>query len=270
MNVNKNINRNNDFFTDDYFRQKLALKNQLMKLTKSYPKTKKDNPNSAKFWDEKIIGNKQTVKIDPMTKDRINSTVKFIDKSSDKILDIGIGYGLIEEKINKTRKKIKLYGIDISNKGVNKAQKKHIGQFKVGSVLKIPFKNNFFDTITILEVLEHILPTDTFKAFKEIRRVLKTNAQLIISVPVNETYTESYNPNKHMRSYSEDLIKAELKIAGFEIKQIKRLYAFSKYYFLKNILRKVLINRWQPNVILINARKICPARTLLVGQSRRN
>lgn len=255
MKVNKNISQNN-FFSNDYLRQKFASTNQLNKLIKTYKKINKGNPNSAEFWNNEIITNEQENRIDPMTKDRIKSTIKFMKSTSRKVLDIGIGYGLIERMINKKRKKIQIFGIDISNKGVEKAQRKYTGGFKIGSILKIPFRNTFFDTVIVLEVLEHILSADTFKAYREIKRVLKKNGQLIISVPVNETYTEFYNPNRHMRSYSEDLIKAELEIAGFKIKKIKRLYAFSKFYFLKNILRRILINRWQPNVILINASKI--------------
>jgi hypothetical protein len=81
------------------------------------------------------------------------------------------------------------------------------------------------------------------------------NTDLVISVPVNEKYSNTCNPNGHMRRYSIELIKAELKIAGFKIIEIRTLIAFNKNYLLKKIIAKyILRNKWQPNVVIIKAK----------------
>jgi hypothetical protein len=80
---------------------------------------------------------------------------------------------------------------------------------------------------------------------------LKGRGQFIISVPVFEKYTLEFNPNRHMRAYTPELFLAELNIAGFKIEKVKELYAFSRFYLLKNLARKYFLkNRWKPNVIL--------------------
>ena len=61
------------------------------------------------------------------------------------------------------------------------------------------------------------------------------------------------NPNGHTRMYTEDLIKAELKIAGFSVLDFKTLYAFNNYYQVKKTISKIFRNRWQPNNIVLLA-----------------
>ena len=106
-----------------------------------------------------------------------------------------------------------------------------------------------------MEILEHLKASKTFKAFREIKRIMKSNGRLIISVPVFENYTVKYNPNKHMRSYTPALIKSELKLAGLSVLKEKHLYAFKNLYWIKDrIIRKIFKNKWKPNVIILLAK----------------
>jgi len=57
--------------------------------------------------------------------------------------------------------------------------------FVQGSVLDLPFEDGSFDNVVAMEVLEHV--TDPHRAFQEIRRVLKSDGRLVISVP-SETW----------------------------------------------------------------------------------
>ncbi len=61
------------------------------------------------------------------------------------------------------------------------------------------------------------------------------------------------NPNGHVRMYTQDLIKAELEIAGFNILAFKTLYAFNTHYMFKKIISKILRNKWIPNNIIVLA-----------------
>jgi 2-polyprenyl-3-methyl-5-hydroxy-6-metoxy-1,4-benzoquinol methylase len=87
-----------------------------------------------------------------------------------KILDIGCGAGYNLKNKN-------WYGIDVDKNAVKLA--KITGKAKYGSIFKIPFKNETFDGICCLEVVEHV--KDKKKAIKEIFRVLKYNGKVIVS-----------------------------------------------------------------------------------------
>jgi len=101
----------------------------------------------------------------------------FGDISGRKILDAGCAKGRFAKIL--AEKGAKVYGLDFSRKMIREARKtiKSV-EFKVGSLTKIPFEDNFFDFILCVEVLEHI--PDTEKAISEMGRVLKPNGKIII------------------------------------------------------------------------------------------
>jgi 2-polyprenyl-3-methyl-5-hydroxy-6-metoxy-1,4-benzoquinol methylase len=216
------------------------------------------NINSPKLWDRLLFGKRGLREKSPITNDRINEVLRMIENKRGRLLDVGFGQGFIEKRASKDR--FDLYGIEISQIAVKRVEATIDGNFKIGSILEIPFHNNFFDVVLVLEVLEHISPHNTFKGLKEVKRVLKNEGLLIVSVPLNEDLKEmceeGQNPNAHVRVYTPELIKAELKIAGFKIQKESLLYAFENFYQLKKILQKILFrNRWRPNDIVILAQK---------------
>lgn len=253
-----------DPFRVEELRALLAEKTNLNDLKKTYRKGFAEirDINSPEFWD-KLLGEseeKEKEKQSPVTRDRIKTVAKMIGESQDKLLDAGFGYGLIEKYLNKKGIIFDLHGIDISQKAVKRLREVIYGNFRVGSILEIPFTDKFFDVVLALEILEHIPPSKTFKAINELYRVLKGGGILIASVPLNEGLEEMYrrgiNPNGHVRVYTPELIKAELKIPGFKIQQEKYLFAFKNFYWFKDLLRKILLkSRWRPNNIIVLAVK---------------
>lgn len=217
--------------------------------------------NSPEFWDMLFSKNKRLEEKSPITKDRISTVIRMIKNQRGKLLDVGFGWGFIEKGLLKLRRnKLSFYGIDISRIAVAEAKRTLPGKFIQGSILKIPFPSDYFDLVVSLEVLEHILPFQTFKALGELWRVLKKRSFLIISVPLNESLEvmckKGLNPSGHVRAYTSELVKTELKIAGFKILKEKYFYAFKNSYWLKNFLRKIILkSRWQPNNILLVAQK---------------
>lgn len=254
-----------DPFTVEKIRQHLAERENYSNLKKMYsaklPAVK--NINTAKFWDSKINLEKAIHKKSPIVKDRINVVFQFIKSTKirkGRLLDIGVGYGLIEKKLSKYKKEISLTGIDISKKAITAAKSKFKGNFKIGSANNLEFPDEKFDTVIALEILEHIPPKDTFKVFSEVKKVLRQDGYFIISVPMNEGLEElvksGKNLNAHLRIYTKDLLKAELHLSGFKIIKDKELFAFSNKYRLKTILsRTVLPKRWRPNIVIILAQK---------------
>lgn len=242
----------------EHYRSKLAQEKKFSELKKTYtskyPEIKDEN--SASFWNVRL-DKKHTLKMeDGMTRKRIKISARFLPQSVNTILDIGIGYGFIEEILLKRRKDIKIFANDISPIAINYIKSKFPGIYKVESIYSMKYPANFFDAVFLLEVLEHIPPNKTFFVLENIKKVLKKNGFLILSVPMNEGLEQMYdNPNSHVRMYTPDLVMAELKIAGFEIISHKEIYAFSSLYWLKSQIAKVW-KRWEPNNIIILVKSI--------------
>lgn len=102
--------------------------------------------------------------------------------NGEKILDLGCGNGRLYDFLKD--KQIDYYGIDISEKLIEIAKSRYPeGKFQVANVLNLPFPENFFDKVLNIAVLHHI-PSKEFKlqALKEVRRVLKKDGFLLITV----------------------------------------------------------------------------------------
>lgn len=249
--------RKNPFTIEDA-RKKLAEKKELKVLRLLYNSSfnLEKNKNTVSFWNKKLERVTTLSLQDGITKDRIKKAYSFIPKHAKRILDVGAGYGFVEELLQKSDSEI--FGIDISSQGISLLNQRFRGEYKKGSISNIPYPDNFFDVVLGLEIVEHILPSEIFSAFLEVKRVLKKRGVLILSIPVNEGLrNKKNNPSRHVRDYSLALIKSELAIAGFKTINHEYFYAFSKWYGLKKQLQKFLLqDRWKPNDIVLRAVKL--------------
>ncbi len=257
------MRKQNDPFKVEKIRAELAAQLRFSELFKtyseSYPEIK--DFNTSKLWDklnfQKLISRENN----PMMRDRVDTVASLIKGNNIKVLNIGFGSAILEQIIFENLGNFKWYGIDISPRSVRDACKKYSqGIFKIGIITNIKHKPSYFDYVVILEVLEHIRPSQTFKALKEIYRVLKRGGKAIVSVPLNEKLKEMVakgeNPNAHVRTYTHNLIKAELRIAGFKILKEKTLFAFNKNYKIKTIIAKYIFHGIrEPNNIIVLAQK---------------
>src|SRR3954451_23983373 len=78
------------------------------------------------------------------------------------ILDAGCGDGNFAESLSQAGHKV--YGIDLSEGGIAKAQSRNCGSFKLGSVYD-DYREMFdrqFDAIISVEVIEHLYDPRTF------------------------------------------------------------------------------------------------------------
>ena len=101
---------------------------------------------------------------------------------NDKVLDIGCGIGYQVPTI--TRRCKKYFGLDFSENAINVCQrnnKKFNSKFVCSDAHVLPFKNNFFDVILIIDTLENLFSPE--KCLKEAYRILKKNGRIVVSVP---------------------------------------------------------------------------------------
>ncbi len=128
------------------------------------------------------------------------------------ILDAGCGTGsniIFFNQFGRT------YGIDISSVATKFCRTRGIKNVVTGDVSKLPYKSNFFDIVSCMDVLEHIENEE--KAIKEIFRVLKPGGALILTVPALPfLFSKHDNAQGHFRRYNRNYLRKILVLSGFE------------------------------------------------------
>ena len=109
-------------------------------------------------------------------------------KDDYKILDVACGTGKFLNKI-KRWDNIQSFGIDNSCKMIDISKKEFPkNNFCVASAEDIPFQNNFFDFITIIDAIYYF--QDKKKVLRECSRVLKPNGYLFIYYPAFDVFPD--------------------------------------------------------------------------------
>lgn len=146
---------------------------------------------------------------------------KYAKRNDLKILDIGCGTG---KNLDQFREFGQTYGLDSSPDALTFCKKRGLKNLMLGKAEKTPYKNDSFDIITILDVLEH---TDDIKTIKEINRILKTGGILIATVPAfNWLWSRWDEILHHRRRYAIASLAKLLISYKFHILKISYMYAF--------------------------------------------
>jgi len=99
--------------------------------------------------------------------------------SSGKLLDVGCAYGHF---LRKAEKYFETYGTDISKHAINTAKTTAPEtRFFIQDAEKLNFDDDFFNIITLFDILEHLENPE--KCLNKCRKIAKNKALVIISVP---------------------------------------------------------------------------------------
>lgn len=123
----------------------------------------------------------------------------WLPEKSDRLLDAGCSYGYSTVYFSKKAQDI--YGIDANEAHINAAKVKYPSiNFTYGFIESLPYPDNYFDSIVMMDVLEHT--QDKIKSLSEINRVLKIGGKFICSTPHSGTYEflDPYNFGYFMRT----------------------------------------------------------------------
>lgn len=221
--------------------------------------------NNAKLFNQRL-GDLMENTLDPALKRRAGWIIKNLDpEKGDIILDVGCGDGYYLYLLSNLGLKLRLAGVDSDKKALISAKRNLVGKnitLVHGDLMtKLPFKNGLFDKVVMSEVLEH-LPDDA-KGLKEVKRILKPNGIIVISVP-NANYPFLWDPinwtlehifhthfksgfwagiwNQHERLYKTSDLEKVLKFVGFKIIKIQSLTRWSLPFnhYLINIGARIL------------------------------
>ncbi len=147
-----------------------------------------------------------------------------------KILDAGCGDGRFLGEM-KVRGATNLYGLDYSERAVSFAKiLVPEASIQTGDLFSLPYEDNFFDVIFMIEVLEHIQLDKVNNVLGELRRVLKKEGEIIITVPSNKKPVDA----KHYQHFSEISLVETLE-PFFELKEMvgqdKAGFSFLKFFY---------------------------------------
>lgn len=157
---------------------------------------------------------------------------KYNKVKNPKIIDIGCGTG---KNIEELQKLGLVFGLDNSKEALNFCKKKGLKNLILGRAEKTDLKDNFFDIITLLDVLEH---TDDEKTLKEMNRILKKGGLIIITVPAFPWLWSKWDEIlHHQRRYTQDTLKKILISNNFY--PIKTTYLYSFLVLPVLIIRKI-------------------------------
>lgn len=156
-----------------------------------------------------------------------------------KVLELGGGDGFFAEYLIKNYQ-VDATVVELSEKNIQALAKKNIKHHQIDlEKAKMPFEDNSFDCIIMLEVIEHIF--NHHGLLKEAQRLLKPGGKFIISThnafnlrsrwnylrgKIHKCADPVYPPTEHIRLFSWNSLKTVLKNSGFN-----NIKSFSVYNF---------------------------------------
>lgn len=141
-----------------------------------------------------------------------------------KLLDIGPGMGNLMDEAKKDNWDV--YGLEVSEFAAKKLNDRFRGKVKRSSIKSGLFPDNYFDAVTMMEVIEHL--TDPVESLKVISGYLKKEGILLIQTG-NIRSLKAFIKGKswnyilipgHINYYSFKTMKETLKLSGFKVKRI--------------------------------------------------
>jgi SAM-dependent methyltransferase len=139
------------------------------------------------------------------------------------LLDIGCGTGanlsLLTQEVGKEGRVVAL---DYSPLALQFARD-HLGDLPVsllrGDATNLPFEDESFDLVTMLDVLEHVEQDEA--AVREIHRVLKPGGAFILSVPAYQNLWSAHDEAlHHFRRYEYHDLQRVLRAGGLDVWRI--------------------------------------------------
>lgn len=165
-------------------------------------------------------------------------------------LDLGCGNGYLTNRISTFFKET--HGYDVSESGINLAKKRDNLNVKYSLTDKnlSNIKNNYYDVVTLLEVIEHVYDPSEF--LLHIKSKIKKKGKIIISTPfhgyiknlaiaLTNKFDHHFNPlwlHGHIKFFSKKTIIKILEDNDFKIKKVYysgRFYPLSKSMIIEAV-----------------------------------
>lgn len=128
-----------------------------------------------------------------------------------RILDVGCGTGAMLARLTDFGEAI---GIDSSPEAATYCRRRNV-QMALASAIALPFPDESFDSVFVLDVLEHV--QDDVAMLREIHRTLRPGGTLVMTVPALPWLWSSHDDvNHHQRRYMKGALDQALRSAALE------------------------------------------------------
>ncbi|MCX6732106.1 MAG: class I SAM-dependent methyltransferase [Candidatus Roizmanbacteria bacterium] len=145
----------------------------------------------------------------------------YTQKKGISILDVGCGTG---KNLEFLAHHGEVWGVDISEEALLFCKKRGLLQVKKGEAEKLPFESETFDVVCALDVLEHV---DDIKSIKEVKRVLKDEGSIVITVPAFHWLWSKWDEIlHHKRRYTKRDLEKVLVKEGFVVQRNTYIHSF--------------------------------------------
>lgn len=155
--------------------------------------------------------------------------LKFIRefKAGGRLLDIGCAYGFL---VNAAARNFESCGIDVSQFAVKKSKEYCRGNVSRASAVNLPFKNESFDVVTIVDALEHMPHLN--QCLNDIVRTLKKGGVLFLQLPNPLVWTHlcgrlGLEDETHMNDFLLKQWKTVLAEHGLKVEKCFGMVAFA-------------------------------------------
>ena len=152
-------------------------------------------------------------------------------------LDIGCGPGTFLGILKK-----KAIGVDIDSNQINYAKKIYLSRKLTFLTYKnrLPLKSQSVDSISLIELIEHINEKDLSTLINECKRVLKKNGYIVLSTPnyyslwpILEIILNFLSPvnykHQHINKFNKKKLLKFIKKKGFNVSEINSFMLFSPF-----------------------------------------
>ena len=151
-----------------------------------------------------------------------------------RVLDIGCGFG--ESVGYHLNRNCEVYGVE-ADSNIKKVIQHYGFNIKNGLFNFKDYERNFFDYVTMDQVLEHML--NPVKTLNDISKILKPFGVVIINIPNSESWGTKFFRTKwihwhtpyHLQHFSKNSISLAAKIAGYDLCQIKTFTCSNWIYY---------------------------------------
>jgi len=156
-----------------------------------------------------------------------------------KVLDIGSGAGNMAHHLAHYGQVI---GLDYNPRPLGMAKQRGLTASQ-GMGNQLPFDDNEFDLVALLDTVEHI--ADEFGVFEECLRVLKPGGKLMVTVPAF-MWLWSYNDeiNDHERRYTVPELRQKLELTGFSVRRI----SYNNFFLFPAIAGIRMLRPYNPDL----------------------
>ncbi|MBK8519561.1 MAG: class I SAM-dependent methyltransferase [Ferruginibacter sp.] len=213
----------------------------------------------AAFWDwQSKNANRQQQYFTAVMAPAIVQFIKMKGLLKGDVLDYGCGAGhLLEQMVKQTG--VNFYGLDFSADSIDETKKRtlnssHLKELVLVDKLPTHFRDEQFDSITLIETIEHLQDEVLHETMQELCRILKRSGKLFITTPFNEDLDSNLNfcpfcksefhHMQHMQSFNVESLTALATKYEFTVElcmsmDIERLKIGPVKYAIRQTLKKL-------------------------------